>query len=186
MIACDVAAVLDLRVDARAAWRASRGRPRSSFARRTSPPFRFRSNAPASAPFGKRAFVSAVVTSFERSRPSFFSIGTRRRTSFFSGLSKRWTETTLTFARLDDLADLVLVGVLREAVDDLRAAREVDAEVRAALEDERDRADDDREDRQRDADPLDLQEVDVGVVEETHVRSSRVQMEIVSTRSFDP
>ena len=52
----------------------------------------------ASAPFGKRAFVSAVVTSFERSRPSFFSSGTRRRTSFFSGLSKRWTETTLTFA----------------------------------------------------------------------------------------
>ena len=69
---------------------------------------------------------------------------------------------------LDDLADLVLVRRLRERVDDLGAAREVDPEVRTALGDERDRADDDREDRQRDADPLDLQEVDVRVVEETH------------------
>jgi len=69
-----------------------------SFERSVSAPFRFRSNAVALAPSGKSAFVSAAVTSFERSRPSFFSSGTRRRTWFFSGLSKRWTETTFTFA----------------------------------------------------------------------------------------
>ena len=42
--------------------------------------------------------MRAFVTSPETSRPSFFSIGTRRRTWFFSALSYRWTESTGTFA----------------------------------------------------------------------------------------
>ena len=63
------------------------GSSRWSLAESGSAPFRFRSNTPGSRPFGKRARVRAGVTSPEMSRPSFASIGTRRRTWFFSALS---------------------------------------------------------------------------------------------------
>jgi len=69
-----------------------------SFLRSTSAPLRLRSNASGAAPAGLSAFVRASVTSFETSRPSFFSIGTRRSTWLRSTLSYRWTEVTLTFA----------------------------------------------------------------------------------------
>ena len=60
-----------------------------------------------------------------------------------------------------DLADLVLVGLLLERVDDLRAAREVDAPVQPLR---RDRAggDEHGDDRADDEGLLELEEVEVG------------------------